>query len=286
MKILLLFALSLLTTGCTLVKSTLVSRQDDNSFVGISNGEPQDLGKTRPFRGVPVALKVPTHVDVKVTETYFIKMAMVDGKRELQEVVFNDPTTPRNLNITVTPITTKKLFTVDFVRPMAGTLDYEAKFTDEQYFESIQNTIKDETLQDVTAAIATVAPKLGFSASAKIGEDLKATMLTEVRTVAYARFDIDAVDFEEQLNAFLTLQVTGCHNCSGRTTVEGAPCALPGCQAEAIALPESVAVLPAPTVDNNQSTRRARRPNGAAKDGEPYFSHSDFTVYPYPEQTP
>lgn len=268
--------------GCTLVKSTLVSRQDDNSFVGQSNGTPQDLGKTRPFRGIPVALKVPTHVDVAVTETYFIQEVGSGDKRTLREVVFDDPAVPRNLNVTITPVTTKKLFTVDFVRPMAGTLDYKAEFTDEQYFRSIENTITDETIQDVTAAIKTVAPALGFSASATIGEKLTDKMFTATRTVAYARFDIDAPDFEEQLNAFLTLQVTGCHNCAGRTAVEGGPpCSSPGCQQELIPTP---APAPSDPAASEQSSRANRLPNHAAKEGEPYYSSPDYIVYPYAEQ--
>ena len=207
--------------GCTLMKSTMLTRFDDNSFAGQSNGVPQQHGQPRPFRGVPVALKVPTHVDVAITETYFLYLADAkNGNRTLQEAVFDDPRVPRNLDVKITPIMTKKLFTVDFVRPAAGTLDYKAEFTNDQYFSSIENTIVDETIQDITAAIKTVAPSLGLQATAEIGTNLASRVATATRTVAYARFDIDAPDFEEQLNSFVLLHVTGCHGCQGRKTLD------------------------------------------------------------------
>ena len=280
MRNVLILAVLFAAPGCTLVKSTMVSRQDDNSFVGQSNGEPQEHGKTRPFRGVPVALKVPTHVDVKVTETYFIQADGVGEERKLREVVFDDPKISRNLNVTITPITTKKLFTVDFVRPAAGTLDYSAEFTDEQYFSSIENTITDETIKDITAAIKEVAPTLGLPAAARIGTALTNKLITGERTVAFARFDIDAPDFEDQLNEFLTVQVTGCHQCGGRTTLDGT-CPTGACPAE---------TLPEPAASNSRSPASDSVVDGlrlpqrtSAQNSEPYFSTPEYTVYPYAE---
>jgi hypothetical protein len=274
--------LMLTAPGCTLIKSTLVTRQEDNSFVGQSNGQPQDHGKTRPYRGVPVALKVPTHVDVAVTETYFIQAVGDGANRKLQEVVFDSPSVPRNMNVTITPVVTKKLFTVDFVRPAAGTLDYKATFTDDQYFQSIENTIVDETIKDITAAIKTVAPALGLPASATIGTSLAERLLTANRTVAYARFDIDAPDFEEQLNSFLTLQVNACHNCEGRVA-PGVPCAAPGCLPEVLPIPADGASQGSAPFHGQIPAMPQLPPTSTGGDSEAYFATPEYTVYPYVE---
>lgn len=221
MKIMLLLALTLVATfsGCTSIKSTMLTRFDDNSFGGNSNGTFQHHNQTRPFKGVPIALKVPTHVDVEITETYFLYKDTT--KNTISEVVFDNKgeRIPRNLDVQITPVSTKQIFTVDFVRPAAGTLTTSATFSDQQYFAKIENEIVDETLQDITAAIKTVAPALGLSASARLGEDMKANIATATRTVAYARFDIDDPSFEELLDAFVSKHLTGCHGCKGRQTL-------------------------------------------------------------------
>ena len=51
-------------SGCSSITSTPISRTDENSFYGDTNGKPKLFGRTRAFKGTPVKLKVQTHVDV------------------------------------------------------------------------------------------------------------------------------------------------------------------------------------------------------------------------------
>ena len=55
---------ALLSTGCTSFRSTIVNR--------LSNDSLRPQSETRTARGVPVKLKVPTHMEVRIVETYFL----------------------------------------------------------------------------------------------------------------------------------------------------------------------------------------------------------------------
>ena len=194
--------------GCTSVSSTLLNRTDGDMFYGNSNGKLKSEGQTRPFEGIPITVKVPTHVDVAIKEKIRFKI----GHNSIQRLM----TCKRHLFVDTSLIHTDKVFTVDIQRPAAGTLDYEVEFgtgADRQYFDSIKSKIVDETIADTTTAINAVITAIRTNA----GEGDKLTdstgLIEEVRTVAWKRFDIDAPDFELAVSEFVDRHLNCCNSC-------------------------------------------------------------------------
>ena len=203
--------LVLRAVGCTSVKSTLINRTENDVFIGNSNGKPKKTCAARPFNGIPITMRVPTHVDVVVKEKILMKS---DGAHKLVRVTMQK----RHLFVETAIIETEKVFTVDIKRPAAGTLDYDMKFGDNensQYFTNIDSKIVDKTIQDITEAIGTVTKAIKTSAGEPQveGRDLDVKLIPEVRTVAWRRFDLDAFDLEPQIAEFINQHMNGCNTC-------------------------------------------------------------------------
>ena len=200
------------TFGCNSISSTLVNRTDSDFFYGNSNGDPCRKCQTRPFKGVPITVRVPTHLDIAVKETVFLR-ATKDNEH-ISKVI-----TPRpHLFVETQLIETDKVFTVDVKRPAAGTLDYSMTFgkkddptDDEQYFSEIKSTIVDKTINDINTSLQGILPLLRKAPTAKsTAAPGERNVFTENRIVAWKRFDLDAVDFELQITAFLEQQLNYC----------------------------------------------------------------------------
>lgn len=212
----------LLLAGCQSFSSTMLNRLDDNSFQGNSNGFAKLFSKTRPYKGIPITLQVPSHLDIYIDETYYIAPGSGDGV--VSEIL--DDT--RILNVRTSIISTKKVFTVDFKRPGAGSLKLGMEFTDEQYFKTITSELEDRTIKDAAALAAQVVDSVqAFSTSSK-GPDTDALSMLEergiirdTRTVAYQRFDINAVDFEFQVQDFVNKHLNCCNQCNGSPSYDG-----------------------------------------------------------------
>ena len=222
--------------GCTSVRSSMLLRTDNNSFVGNSNGYAKCDGSTRPFKGVPITLEVPTHVDLTITETYYMFSSVGPEYDPTGKVVVNAAAVAaslqevpvscrRNLSVKSEIIKTKKVFTVDFKRPAAGVLGYDAKFAN-RYFTEIDNSVTDRTITDSADAIASVVPALAKLASAgqgvtpEFGAGLKDRIVKGERVVAYQRFDIDSPSFECDVEAFVAQHVN-CSDCNGTCNGNG-----------------------------------------------------------------
>lgn len=190
--------------GCTSVSSTLLNRDEMDCFHGNSNGKPSLLtGETKSLKGVPITLRLPTHLDVVVKESVFIRN--VEGKAPIR---LHSP--HRHLFVETTLIETEKVFTVDPKRPAAGTLTYNMTFGDDknsQYFKSIASNIQDDTIKEVTNSLNTILPMLKGQATG--AEDhTSPTIAFENRTIAWKRFDLDAVDLETQVRDFVAVNLT------------------------------------------------------------------------------
>lgn len=194
--------------GCTSLRSTMINRYEDDTFAGNSNGELKRHDMARPYRGVPITIKVPTHVDVKILEKSFLYS---DGGA-LRELNLSTP----HREVELTTIETDKVFIVDFKRPLSGTLKYNATFGSDQYFNSISGKLEDTTITDVAALVATVAPMLAKPAAGEGKQNnISDELITNQRLIAYRRFDIDAPDFEMQVRCFLDEHLNCGHTCSG-----------------------------------------------------------------------
>jgi len=202
--------LVLLSGGCVSYRSTIMSRTPDDRMHRNSN---------QCTRGVPVTLKIPTHMDVRIEEEYFItqagdKTAIPHLSRSLRSVAMQKVYTP-------------KVVTVDFVRPGAGTLaltdgqEDGIKMDPEGYFASIQAKIDDQTLTDIAAQKDNLAKILGKGSlrSAKAvaagGETIDAgdagAWQSYKTMIAYKRFDISEPGWEIAMQEFVD-QYIQCQN--------------------------------------------------------------------------
>lgn len=203
-----------LIAGCTSISSTLLNRSDDDTFYGNSNGEQGLHDTTKPFKGIPITVRVPTHVDIYVRE----KVRFLVGTDEIDYLV----TPTRNLSLDTKLIYTNKVFTVDPKRPAAGSLNYTMDFGDgrpnDQYFEQIKSKITDQTIEDITTALATVTTAITTSTEENEGSksNLPAGVLEKTRTVAWKRFDVDALDLEHQISEFVGVHMNNCHSCDSK----------------------------------------------------------------------
>lgn len=192
------------TCGCTTFSSTMLNRLDDGSFVGNSNGTARHNNSARPYKGIPITLHVPTHLDVYIEETYYLQEE--SGKE------FSEVNTGRLLNVRAEPIKTKKVFLVDFKRPASGTLEMGAKFNDQQYFDKIESKLVDTTIIDSAKLLNTVL-KFATAKPAAFNPSTLPRHLRQTRVVAYRRFDINEPDYEQQVEAFVNLHLNDCDRC-------------------------------------------------------------------------
>jgi hypothetical protein len=200
--------------GCTSFTSTALKRFDDNSYSGQSNGDHELHGSARPFKGIPITLKVPTHLDVYVDETYFVKL-----EKDRATEILNGRM--RLLKIRTKVIRSDKVFTVDFKRPASGYLDLDMSFDeDEQYFKKIVSKLQDDTISDTADLIATSINSIAALQASKnqlpptIEEELAiAGIERDTRVVAFRRFDLNSASFEQDLECFVNEHLNACHRC-------------------------------------------------------------------------
>jgi hypothetical protein len=194
--------------GCNSFSSTLLQRFDDNSFAGQSNGQSLPHQQTRPFKGIPITLTVPTHLDVFIDETYFVRLTPEKADELLSGKV-------RFLDVRTEVVESEKVFTVDFKRPASGILDLDMTFDqEEQYFQKIASELSDTTITDAANLVSTSMKAIsGLQAASNSGgsrsdadllKRLRAVPIEmDVRVVAYHRFDINSPTFEEDLCGFV-----------------------------------------------------------------------------------
>lgn len=183
----------LIPAGCHSIRTQLLHRDENNS-----------CWKKKRLTGIPITLKVPTHLRVTVVEKILLdkesKPIALDGK---------EPLTFRDVRYNF--LVTEKIFTVDLERPAAGTLNYTAQFED-QYFKQLQSQVNDQTIEQTSMALQrilqTVAPQ-GLIAR-RTAADEKPAEVTEVDSVLAATvLEIDAPDFELKLEEFLNAYLNG-----------------------------------------------------------------------------
>lgn len=195
----LFLACFLASAGCASICSTMLTRNESNS----------DWNAARHLRGVPITLKVPTHVKIYVYETYYLQKVPVGGITKTQRLPL--PFAVRDFAQEF--IYTEKIFTVDFKRPAAGTFNLRVDMTEDQYIQNLQHDVTDQTIQQVGALIKKIAPagllpSLVTADSSAVDNQL--TPITSV--VAVGIFEVDAPDFETQLSSFINWHLTQAHD--------------------------------------------------------------------------
>ncbi len=195
--------------GCVSMRSVMLHRNESNTA----------WEKTRHLPGVPITLKVPTHLQISIVEKHFLTKAQ-DGYRRVELPV---PVRRVQMDFQYT----ERIFTVDFKRPAAGTLDLKLRFKeDQQYFEQIEQRVIDQTIQDVAKLIGAIAPR-GVLAPAVAASAVPADLVEIESVVAVGWFELDDPTFEHQVSAFLHCHLNQAHDAwvvpPGVTSLRRAP---------------------------------------------------------------
>ncbi len=185
--------------GCSSFSANFLYRSEDN----------QSWLRKKHLRGVPVTLKIPTHVRIDVIEKRYMFLNG-DGK-----IIQDSPGFPIR-SVKYTPIETEEIFLVDIKRPGAGTIDTTIEFDAEnQYFKEIKTDITDTTIESISSLIGSIAP--GGLIGAPTSEVVPAAYTNRVKevesVVASKVFEFEAPDFELLVGDFLGQHLNCCHDC-------------------------------------------------------------------------
>jgi hypothetical protein len=201
----------------------MLQRTDQDQMLGNSNGATKPFQAAKPFKGIPVTVRIPTHVDVAIKETLFFHAA------DMTPVAL----TSRHLSVASDYVYSDKIISVDPKRPAAGTLDYKMGFQsknpearDQQFFSKVQYDVDDQTIKTVDKILQDIVPSLGIvnlnasqTAAKRTGKEVATSPenLSEiVRTVAWKRFDVSDPNFESELTTFVSMHMNNCHACQGQ----------------------------------------------------------------------
>lgn len=190
-----------LVTGCASSESSVLTRNETNS----------DWSLIKHVKGIPITVKVPTHVKLYVYEKVFLQeVKVVDGVTEIREVELPIPVRDFAQDF----IYTEKVIMVDFKRPAAGAFNLEVDLTEDQYLEKIQHDVTDETIQRVTELVGQLAPEgIGDLVAADDPGGLIDPKIKEIKSVvAVGVFEVDAPDFELQIAQFLECHLNKAHD--------------------------------------------------------------------------
>lgn len=181
--------------GCTSVQSTMVTRDEANQF-----WERHDC-----LNGIPITLKVPTHLKVYVFHKHYLDL--VSGNKVVSatlDVVLKD--------FAHEFMYTEKIFFVDFKRPPAGSSNLRVDMTQEQYIDELQHDITDRTLSDASSLLAAFTGSTGLKPKTASATE-NAKRRKEIRSlVAVGIFEIESPDFEMKLRNFIDCHVNKSHD--------------------------------------------------------------------------
>lgn len=219
MRLMLFLVLMLIcfNSSCTSFHTISLGRLDNDSlFVDCFS---------RKAKGIPVKMKVPSHVTVTIYE----QQVLIRGENGVKLQSFSPPQYEVKTDLAYTD----KVFLVDFVRPAGGSLSLSGagqednvSFDDEQYFKAFQAEVKEQTMEQVTKAIDEIAGipgsltkksgATGKSVSARVVNPPKngiSNLHFEDSIVAYQRFDLARPDWEVELNCFVNKYLGKCGTC-------------------------------------------------------------------------
>lgn len=220
----------ILVAGCTSFRTTALYRFDNDSVTRECTN--------KKLKGLPVKLKVPSHIAVTIYEQQVLLAKA--GKEATDPVVAYRLVSfdPPQLMVESDMVYTDKVFLVDFRRPAAGILNLsEATMDDDQYFAKIQADVTERTINDVNASLQKLQPVLSKPATPKAAavvanaaEQASDNISFQKSVIAYQRFDISEPDWECRLQDFVNFQLNRCGtSCPPVTTPAPKPAAsLPG----------------------------------------------------------
>ena len=190
--------------GCNSVKTIPMDR---------SEGGHLSPNPPCPLKGVPVMLRVPTHLDVTIEE---VEYWTSDGK--CLTPVDDDL---RGRHVTTEIQHTEKMFLVDPKRVASGSgfygfgFDGEGEKAGKGYLKSAAYGATDTTLAETASLISSIV-KLGAGAPRSAGDRMAVGLATEAeivattRTVAFRKFDINSPTLDEDVRCFCQMYLNAC----------------------------------------------------------------------------
>lgn len=165
------------------------------------------------IRGVPVMVKLPSHVEVVVFERRYVTS---DGKS-----LCCDELKTRELvtkHVEYNKIEKDEVFVVDSVRPAAGTLAYSATFNG-QFFKTFNSKIEDKTIEEITKIVNALpkppipGAKAAASASGSNISEIDRILVVKVFAITDPQLECNIQDF---VNGYLndcTIPCTSPNSC-------------------------------------------------------------------------
>ncbi len=190
-----------LGAGCASVESTMVTRDETNQYWERHNC----------LNGIPITIKVPTHLKLYVFHKHYIEPENVGANNRADNYVELD------VGVVVRDFAqefmyTEQVFFVDFKRPASGSSNLRVKMTDQQYIDAIQHDITDTTISDVRGLVAAAQGTEKVDAKT-VSDETKPTDVIPIRSlVAVGIFEIAAPDFEHKVRAFMDCHVNKAHD--------------------------------------------------------------------------
>ena len=192
--------------GCNTFRTTAIDRTEDDCLV---------VNPDCPMKGIPVSIRVPTHLEINVIETtYWEKKDIVGSKPTLVPIHTCRPTRTVQSNICYT----EKVFLVDPVRPASGMQSYGFTFQSKDgknsrdqgkgYLQNVAYKIDDQTIKESTNLLANSLGLLqGFAVSANQPQPNEGSLVATDRSIAFTRIDINSPYFETEVEQFLDTHV-------------------------------------------------------------------------------
>lgn len=172
-----------------------------------------------PLKGIPVSIRVPSHLEITVVETTYWEKKTEPGIRPtVQRLESCRPTR------TVLPHVreTEMIFVVDPQRPAAGEQKYGFEFqsndadADESkegkgYLRNVKYKADDQTITQSAELLANSLSLVNaFQASVQKPNQNNSDLIATDRAIAFGRFDINSPTYECDVAAFLETHL----NCS------------------------------------------------------------------------
>ena len=165
-----------------------------------------------PLKGVPVMLRVPTHLDVTIEEVAYWYPSK---NGELGPVEMDDSLgTGRHVITEIKEI--EKMFLVDPKRVASGSGRYGFSFAGQAddagkgYLNGSSYEAVDTTLSQSAALARAVVANFKSANKNDLAVADEAGLVTTTRTVAYRKFDLNSPTIEGDVRAFCDLYLNGC----------------------------------------------------------------------------
>ncbi len=212
MKKVLLCAVLVASVGCSSFRTTAVDRLENDTLV---------VNPDCPMKGIPVSLRIPSHLELCVVETTYWEKIDSPGERpDLVPLHTCRPTRGVSHNVCYT----EKIFLVDPVRPGAGIANYEFEFQSsgdnaksedkgKGYLKNVAYKIDDKTITESASLLANSLSLINaLQTSANRPNQNTAKLIATDRTIAFGRFDINSPSYEMEVATFLDCHVNCAEN--------------------------------------------------------------------------